>query len=287
MLGRRAYSSGSARVATGNMRIDIIHVSDPEDPGVAAFRNVQERDLTGRQGLFVAEGAVVLRQLAAPSSLCRMKALLIAEHRLESMADVVAAAPEDATILAAPQEVLDRIAGFHLHRGLLGVGEKPQAPELEVLLAGLGEEAVVLAAAGVGNHDNIGGLFRNAAAFGAAAVVLDDRCADPFYRKAIRVSVGAVLRTPCPRPLPLGRTVEALEQAGFEIVALTPGAEEPLTALRPGGRRALLVGSEGPGLPAPVIARCRPVAIPMSGGFDSLNVATAAAIALHQMTRTG
>lgn len=285
MLGRRAYSSGSARVATGNMHFDVIRIQDADDPAVAAYRDVRERDLTGRQGLFVAEGAVVLRQITAPTSLCRLRSLLIAEHRLESMADVLAAAPRDAVVHAAPQSVLDAIAGFHLHRGLLGLGEKPAPRGLEEVLEGLGPDAVVLAAAGVGNHDNIGGLFRNAAAFGAGAVVLDDRCADPFYRKAIRVSVGAVLRTPSPLPCPLDMMVNALNQAGFEIIALTPGASESLASLRPGGRRALLVGSEGPGLPKAVIDRWRAVAIPMSGGFDSLNVATAAAIALHQMTR--
>lgn len=285
MLGRRAYSSGAARVATGNMHFDVIRIRDPDDPAVAAYRDIRERDLTGRQGLFVAEGAVVLRQITASSSLCRLRSVLIAENRLYSMNDVLAAMPKDAAAYAAPQAVLDAIAGFPLHRGLLGLGEKPAPVPLSDLLAGLGPDAVVLAAAGVGNHDNIGGLFRNAAAFGAGAVVLDDRCADPFYRKAIRVSVGAVLRTPCPSPVPLDRTIDALAAAGFEIVALTPGATEPLSGLTPGGRRALLVGSEGPGLPPAVIARCRPVAIPMSGGFDSLNVATAAAVALHQLTR--
>lgn len=285
MLGRRAYSSGSARVATGNMRYDIIPVSDPDDPAVAAYRDVRERDLTGREGLFVAEGGVVLRQIVSPASRCRLRSLLVAESRLDSISDVIAAAPEGTRIHAASQDVLDRIAGFHLHRGLLGLGEKPAPVDLDDVLAGSGEDAVVLAAAGVGNHDNIGGLFRNAAAFGAAAVVLDDRCADPFYRKAIRVSVGAVLRMPSPAPRPLVDTVDALERAGFEIVALTPGATEALSSLRPGGRRALLVGAEGPGLPPGIIARCRGVGIPMSGGFDSLNVATAAAVALNQLTR--
>jgi tRNA G18 (ribose-2'-O)-methylase SpoU len=116
--------------------------------------------------------------------------------------------------------------------------------------------------------------------------LLDDRCGDPFYRKSIRVSVGAVLRTPTPAPLPSASLVETLHAHGFEVIAMTPSAKEALSSLEPGGRRAILVGSEGPGLPAEIIARCRGVGIPMSGGFDSLNVAVASAIALHQFTST-
>ena len=270
----------------GNMARDVIRVTDPDDPVVAPYRDVRERDLTGREGLFIAEGEVVLRQLVSPASRCRPRSMLLAGTRLEAMAGIIADAPADMPVYAASQEVLDRIAGFPLHRGLLGLGEKPTPVSAPDLLAGLGEEAVVVAASGIGNHDNIGGLFRNAAAFGAGGVLLDDRCADPFYRKAIRVSVGAVLRTPTAAPLPLEALVETLVAAGFEIVALTPSASEPLSALRPGGRRALLLGSEGPGLPKPIIDRCRAVGIPMSGGFDSLNVAATSAIALHQLTRS-
>lgn len=266
------------------MARDVIRVTDPDDPVVVPYRDVRERDLTGRDGLFIAEGEVVLRQLVSAASRCRARSMLLAEHRLEAMAEIIAAAPEDMPVYTASQAVLDRIAGFPLHRGLLGLGEKPAPLSAADLLAGLGEEAVVVVAAGIGNHDNIGGLFRNAAAFGAAGVLLDDRCADPFYRKAIRVSVGAVLRTPFAAPAPLEDMVQTLESAGFEVIALTPSATESLSRLRPGGRRALLLGSEGPGLPPAVIARCRAVGIPMSGGFDSLNVAATSAIALHQLT---
>lgn len=266
--------------------MNTISVSDPDDPAVAAYRDVRERDLTGREGLFIAEGEVVLRQLVSPASRCGVRSMLVAETRLQAMGEIIAAAPADMPVYVAPQAVLDRIAGFHLHRGLLGLGEKPLPVPATDLLAGLGRDAVVVAASGIGNHDNIGGLFRNAAAFGAGGVLLDDRCADPFYRKAIRVSVGAVLRTPFAAPAPLEALVESLIAGGFEILALTPSAREPLSALRPGGRRAILLGSEGPGLPQEIIARCRAVGIPMSGGFDSLNVAATSAIALHQLTRT-
>jgi len=264
--------------------MSTIRIDDPDDPRIAAFRDIRERDLTGREGLFIAEGEVVLRTLLSPASLCRARAILLAEKRVEGLAQMIAGAPEGTPVYAAGQAVLDAIAGFPLHRGILALGEKPASVDTAALLAGLGEDALVVAASGIGNHDNIGGIFRNAAAFGAGAVLLDDLCGDPFYRKSIRVSVGAVLRTPVVRPLSLPRLVQTLQAAGFEVIALTPSAVEPLSQLRPGGRRALLLGSEGPGLPAEIIARCRAVGIRMSGGFDSLNVAATSAIALHQLT---
>ncbi|QYF88186.1 RNA methyltransferase [Brevundimonas sp. PAMC22021] len=260
----------------------MIRIDDPEDPRIAAFRDIRERDLTGRQGLFVAEGEVVVRVLASAASRCPARALLLAENRAEAMADV--ADGIDAPTYVAPQAVLDRIAGFPLHRGILALGEKPRSPGVDDLLAGAGEAAAVVVACGIGNHDNIGGLFRNAAAFGAHAVLLDDRCCDPFYRKAVRVSVGAVLRTPFAVGGSAEAIVERLLARRFEILALTPGASETLAGYRREGPVAIVLGSEGPGLPAEVIARCRAVGVPMHGGFDSLNVAATSAIALHHLT---
>ena len=263
----------------------VIPIDDASDARVAAFRDIRERDLTGRQGLFVAEGEVVLRVLASPASLCRPVAALIAEKRLAALADVIAALPPETPVYAAPQPVLDSIAGFHLHRGILALGEKPAPHPLGGLLAGMGDDAVVVVACGIGNHDNMGGIFRAAAAFGAAAVLLDDRCCDPFYRKAIRVSVGAVLRTPMSTGRGAGEIVEELTAAGFRVLAMTPSSVSPLHLSPRGGRIAIVLGAEGPGLPTHLIERCETIGIPMSGGFDSLNVGTAGAIALHHFTR--
>ena len=265
----------------------IIPVNDPHDPRVAAFRDIRERDLTGRQGLFVAEGEVVLRVLASPASLCRPVAALIAEKRVAGLAEVLAALPPETPVYSAAQPVLDGIAGFHLHRGVMALGEKPEPPPPARVLAAAPDDAVVLLACGIGNHDNMGGLFRAAAAFGAAAVLLDDHCCDPFYRKAIRVSVGAVLRTPMSRGGEAGAMIEQAASAGFRVLAMTPGSPHPLHLARTGGRVAIVLGAEGPGLPDHLLARCETIGIPMSGGFDSLNVATAGAIALHHFTRQG
>ncbi|MER2263813.1 TrmH family RNA methyltransferase, partial [Methylobacterium oxalidis] len=137
--------------------------------------------------------------------------------------------------------------------------------------------------AGLTNHDNVGGLFRNAAAFGADAVLLDAATCDPLYRKAIRVSAGAALAVPFAR-LPPGADWLALAASlGLAPVALSPGGAETLADLPALPRALLLLGTEGPGLPAGVIARARGVRIPMAPGFDSLNVATAGAIALHHL----
>ena len=259
-----------------------IEIHNPDDPRIAGYRDIRERDLTGREGLFLAEGEVVLRTLLSPASLCRPVSLLLAKKRLARFEALI---PEDLTVFVAEQAVLDGIAGFHLHRGLLALGRKPVAHPVDDLLSNVRDDGVVLVASGIGNHDNMGGLFRNAAAFGAAAVLLDGLCCDPFYRKAIRVSVGAVLRVPHAMSGSADAIVTRLETAGYEVIALTPGGTERLSDLKPGGRRAILVGSEGPGLPESVIRRCRAVGIPMSGGFDSLNVAVTAAIALHQLTQ--
>ncbi|MET4684700.1 TrmH family RNA methyltransferase [Brevundimonas faecalis] len=264
--------------------MNLISVSDPDDPCVSAFRDVKERDLTGRQGLFVAEGEVVLRVLASKASLCAPVSVLIAEKRLEGLREVLEALPEGTAVHVAPQAALDAVAGFHLHRGILALGRKPAPVGVEAFLDGLPERAVIVGACGIGNHDNMGGLFRNAAAFGTAGVLMDPTCCDPFYRKAIRVSVGAVLRTPMAFGASGGAMVEALQARGFEVLALTPSATQALSELRPAPRTAILLGSEGPGLSAQVIARCRPVGIRMSGGFDSLNVAATSAVALHHVT---
>ena len=263
----------------------LIRIDDPDDPRIAGFRDIRERDLTGRQGLFVAEGEVVLNVLTSERSLCRPVALLLDGKRVEGLAGVLGRVADETPVYVADQPVLDAIAGFHLHRGILALGEKPSPRSLEACLADMGRDALVVAACGIGNHDNMGGLFRNAAAFGADAVLLDERCCDPFYRKAIRVSVGAVLRTPMAVGLDAAGMIEGLTAAGFSVWALTPGAEVALESAPRGGRVAIVLGPEGPGLSQAVIGLCRPLGIPMSGGFDSLNVSVAGGIALHHFTR--
>ncbi|WP_307832773.1 TrmH family RNA methyltransferase [Azospirillum argentinense] len=209
--------------------------------------------------------------------------LLIADKRIAGLAPMLEALPAAVPVYSARQEVLDAIAGFPLHRGILGLGRAAAMPEPDALLAALGPRATVLVLCGIGNHDNVGGIFRNAAAFGVDAVLLDSGCCDPLYRKAIRVSVGAALRVPFVR-IPAGTDpVALLERHGFAVLSLSPAGAVTLAGLRRPERAALLLGSEGPGLPASVLGRTRTVRIPMAPDFDSLNVATTSGIVLHHL----
>lgn len=239
----------------------------------------------GRQGLFVAEGRVVLEKAVAAMPE-RLVSLLVAESRVESLAPVLARLPDETPVYAAGQAVMDAVVGFPIHRGILAIGRRPERTA-EALLAGLPDRALVVGLVGIANHDNMGGIFRNAAAFGVHAVLADPGCCDPLYRKAIRVSVGAALTTPFARLPPGADLVDLLQAAGFETAALSPAGEVELSSWRPNRRAAVLFGAEGPGLPAEVLARTRTVRIAMAGGFDSLNVATTSGIVLHHIAAAG
>jgi len=259
---------------------NLIAIDDPDDPRLEPYRDIRERDLVGRQGRFIAEGETVLRVLAGQDRF-RPLSVLIAAKRREKLAPILEALADDVPVYLASQPVLDGIVGFELHRGILALAERAAPVAAEALLAGLPERALVLALVGIANHDNMGGVFRNAAAFGADAVVLDPTCCDPLYRKAIRVSVGAALTTPFARA---DDPLAALADAGFETVALSPRGAVEIGAFRPAGSRiALLLGAEGPGLPPRTLARVRSVRIEMAGDFDSLNVATTSGIVLHHL----
>lgn len=260
-----------------------IAISDPDDPRIEPYRAVRERDLVGRQHRFIAEGEVVLRVLLKQRRF-RIESLLLAENRLESLGDAVAGLPEDVPVYMANRQVMDAIVGFPIHRGILAVARREPLPSVEDFVAGLPQDALVVGLVGLANHDNVGGIFRNAAAFGAQGVLLDQDSCDPLYRKAIRVSVGGALVVPFTRAVSADAMVQALHAASFEILALSPSGREILSQVKPSRRTALLLGAEGPGLPPDLLARTRTISIPMSGGFDSLNVATTSGIALHHLT---
>jgi tRNA G18 (ribose-2'-O)-methylase SpoU len=259
----------------------LIPVTDPDDPRLADYRQVRERDLVGRQGGFIAEGVVVLEKLLL-GGLHPLRSVLVAEKRVEALAPLLASLAADVVVYAAGQAVMDAVVGFHIHRGVLAAGQRVE-PDLTSLLAALPPRALVVGLAGIANHDNMGGLFRNAAAFGADAVLLDDDCCDPLYRKAIRVSVGAALTVPFARGGTAAELAGRLAAEGFEVLALSPQGTTELDDVAPGPRMAALFGAEGPGLPASVMARARGVRIAMAGGFDSLNVATSSGIVLHRL----
>jgi tRNA G18 (ribose-2'-O)-methylase SpoU len=177
---------------------------------------------------------------------------------------------------------MNRVVGFPIHRGVLAVGRRGTQVSPRELLAGLGPRALVVGLIGIANHDNVGGIVRNAAAFGADAALLDATSCDPLYRKAIRVSAGASLRVPFARGGLASDLLRELAAAGYEVLALSPGGRESLREIAFGARTALLLGAEGHGLPPAILSGTRSVRVPMAPGFDSLNVATASGIALYE-----
>ncbi|MBX3224488.1 MAG: RNA methyltransferase [Labilithrix sp.] len=270
------------------MTAHLVQVDSGEHPGLAPYTAMRERDLVGREGLFIAEGEVVLRVLASRSELA-VRSLLLERRRVDAVSDVLASLPDDVPAYVVPQAVMDRVVGFSIHRGVLALGVRgaPRDPaELAAGARGAGTRppGVLVGLVGLTNHDNVGSVFRNAAAFGASGVLLDAETCDPLYRKAIRVSAGAALVVPFARCASADAMLDVLAAANVEAIALTPRGEETIDALPP-APRALLLGAEGPGLPDRVIARARAVRIDMAPGLDSLNVAVASGIALHEATR--
>jgi tRNA G18 (ribose-2'-O)-methylase SpoU len=198
---------------------------------------------------------------------------------------------EGVPVYVAPMAVLQAVSGFHLHRGALASVARPSFPSMASLCSAA---SLVVLTEGVNDHENLGALFRNCAAFGVDAVLLDPTSCDPLYRRSVRVSMGHVLRVPfAPLACSAVEGVGLLRSMGFEVLGLTPSpAASDVRSVPPapggggsGRRRALVVGAEGPGLSAGVLAACdRLVRIPMAPGVDSLNVATAAAVALYELT---
>ncbi|WP_256753181.1 RNA methyltransferase [Mesorhizobium sp. Mes31] len=263
--------------------MDPIRIDDPQDPRVAAYLDIRERDLAGRQGRFVAEGKVVLDLLLSTGRFAA-ESVLVLENRLAGLEGILRKAPADLPVYVATSAVIDAIAGFHMHRGILAIGRKGAPQPVEALLDALPARALVVVLVGIANHDNMGAIFRNAAAFGADAVLLDATCCDPLYRKAIRVSVGAALKIPFASFTDVADFTATLDRRFYRQSALSPRGQTDIRDARPSERLALYLGTEGEGLPESLLARLHTVRIGMAQGFDSLNVAAASAIALHHFS---
>jgi tRNA G18 (ribose-2'-O)-methylase SpoU len=267
----------------------VVPIDDPDDPRIADYRNVPDPALLAERGVFVAEGRLVVRALLA-SRRFGTRSLLVTGASLKSLEDVLEAAAPTLPIYVASKALVSGIVGFNVHRGCLALGERPAASAAEDVLPPDDADALLVVLEGIGNADNIGGIFRNAAAFGADAVLLSPGCCDPLYRKAIRVSIGGTLAVPFASGGAWPGCLARLRERGVAVVALTPGpasadidgANAPWRARR---RLALLAGTEGSGLTAGALelADYR-VRIPMAPGADSLNVATAVGIALHRLS---
>ncbi len=238
------------------------------------------RRIERRRDVFVVEGPLAIAQLLRSPYPVRS---VLASQKAAARAQALLAG-HDVPLHVVPQDEMERVTGFAFHRGLLASASRlpPVAPG--VLTAGASRVAVL---EGLNDHENLGAMFRNARAFGVEAVLLDPTTADPLYRRSVRVSQGHVLHVPWARAPEWPTPLAELRAAGFTTVALTPDpAATPLDALAadPPARVAFLLGAEGPGLSDEARAAAEVEArIPMAPVVDSLNVATAAAIAFHRL----
>ncbi len=266
-------------------------LAGPDDARAAGYAKLIEparrRDADRQHGVFVVEGTRAIRQLLDDG--WPVESVFLSTSRAAARPDLVRdALVSGAAAYTAGQDLFDRITGYHAHRGALALARRPAARPVAAVAAGCRLALVVEA---VNDHENLGSLFRNAAAFGAGAVVLDPSAADPLYRRSVRVSVGHVLRVPFARAVRWPDELQDLKALGLRLVALTPSGEETIDELVAGAgegdrRWAVMVGAEGDGLsPAAMAAADVRVRIPMAAGVDSLNVATAAAVALHRLAR--
>lgn len=264
-----------------------IRLESADDPRVQAYRAVSEPELVRDSGLFVAEGRLVVRRVIEDGR-CRVRSLLLSEAAHRDLEPVLARLDEDVAVYTCAARDFLTITGFDIHRGCLAMVRRPAILSAEDILD---TARVVVVLEAVANADNVGGVFRNAAAFGADAVLLSPSCCDPLYRKAIRTSMAATLQVPFARITDWPHGLAALGARGFTIVGLTPRAPaQPLdrfAASRP-DRIALLVGNEGAGLSREAEAAAHHlVRVPIRPDVDSLNLVVATGIVLSRLTSLG
>ena len=267
--------------------------TDPDDPRLDDFRDLnsvdRRPDLPTGKGLVIAEGVLVVQRMLA--SRFTPHAMLGTDRRLAELQDDLAGTGSGvrAPYYRASADVMAQVVGFHLNRGVLAAARRVPEPTVAEVVDGARTVAVL---EGVNDHENLGSIFRNAAGLGVDAVVFGSGCADPLYRRAVRVSMGHALLVPYARSADWPADLVTLKERGFRLLAMTPHREaralpEAMAAVRD-ERIAVLVGAEGPGLTAAAqrLSDVR-VRIPMSRGTDSLNVATAAALAFYERARVG
>ena len=257
----------------------IVRLARADDPAVDDFRDLTASDKVAGRPIVIGEGVSVVERILG--SRWRVRAVLGEAHRLAALGELLA--PHDIPAFEVDRWLLSEIVGFRVTRGVLISAERVAPSPLESLLAS-GRTFAVLE--GLNDFENLGALFRNAAAFGIDGIVLDERCADPLYRRSVRVSMGYVSTVPFAIVPSIPAALSAMHEAGIDTLALTPRPQAvALASLPVPPKWAVLLGAEGPGLSTDTMdaARYR-VQIPMASGVDSLNVATAAAVAFSRLT---
>jgi len=260
----------------------LIHeIGHTDDPRLAPYRHVADPAWLRAQGLFVAEGRLIVERLIESGH--AIESLLLTPAARDALG---AALLERCPVYVAPPSVVNRLTGINFHRGCLAIARRFPARDLDAFAHA--ERLVILE--GVGNPDNVGGIFRSAAALGAGGILLGPGTGDPLYRKAIRTSMGAALRVPFAAVAPWPDALAHVRAIGFRIAALSPiGAltiEQFASTVTAGARIALMAGAEGPGLSgAALSAADETVRIPVDARSDSLNVVVAVSIALERLCR--
>jgi tRNA G18 (ribose-2'-O)-methylase SpoU len=263
---------------------EIVWVTDPADARLGDYACLSDPQLRKRYehrvGVFIAEGPNVVRELV--SSTYTVKSLLLMPHRLDDLADEVAAV--DGPVFVADRELVREVVRFPNHQGALGCGWRRPLPDRAGVLR---DAHTIVVLEETNDPANLGAIFRSARALGVDGVLMGPRCADPLYRRTVRTSMGHVLHVPYADLGPVDAGLAALRQQGFRILALTPDPyATDIADLATGQRSALVLGAEGPGLTdAAVTAADIAVRVPIHPAVDSLNVAVTAGIAFHQLAR--
>ncbi|HEX7353917.1 MAG TPA: RNA methyltransferase [Mycobacteriales bacterium] len=253
-------------------------VTDVGDARLADYRSLTDVALRRRtepeQGLFIAEGELVIRRAVAAGF--RLRSVLLSERWLPSLDGLL----DGVDVYVGDEPLLQQVTGFHVHRGALASVERRPLPSPDAVAAGAHRLAVL---EDVNTHTNVGAIFRAAVALGVDGVLLSPSCADPLYRRAVRVSMGAVFAVPYARAERWPDALEDLRRSGFGLLALTPDGAHDIGEVDTERPLAVVLGAEGPGVSDRVLRLAEPVRIPMAHGVDSLNVAAAAAVAFYAL----
>ena len=264
----------------------VVRVDNLDDPRLAVYRSLRRIAALKKGAAFVAEGARLVRKLLATG--LPIESILLDEKWLEALSPALEAHHDSALpVYLTSKDELQRIIGYHVHQGVMAVARAPQAPPLNDVLSGA-SSPLLIALAGVSSHDNVGGILRTAAGFGATGMLLDRASCDPFVRRAARTSMGAIFALPIWRVDDLPATLIRLRDE-HGIRSLAAHVHEPyedLPTANLSGGTVIVLGAEGTGVPDDVVAACdASVRIPMDPSFDCFNVATAAAIIMYEVAR--
>jgi len=260
----------------------IQHIDSIDDPRIAHYRLMKDRELAREGDRFVAEGEYILRRLLDSDYPC--ESVLVIERLADEMAKLV---PRDVPMYVTTPAVMREIIGFKFHSGVMGIGRRKTPVALEDFEPIKRERCTLVVCPELISAQNIGSLVRICAALGVDALLLGENCCDPYWRQSIRISMGTIFRLPVLRSVNLNRDLELLRSREFELIAAVLDSDaENLDLARRAAKTSVLFGNESRGLDAEIIARCdRRVTIPMNQGIDSLNVSIAAGIFLYHFTR--